>query len=157
MTTTGTATVTLPTDTQILITREFNAPRHLVYRAWTVPEMVSRWWSAGLGEVTRVDIDLRVGGRWRWVLVADGVEAAFRGEYRVLVPDERIVYTEVFEGAPGAEALNTLTLADSDGRTSLALLVQFQNQQHRDTRVAFGEVGLQKALDLLERIAVSLA
>jgi uncharacterized protein YndB with AHSA1/START domain len=68
----GTATVTLPTDDQILITREFNAPAHLVYKAWTTPELVRRWWHAKRGEVTVVEIDLRVGGAWRYVMVADG-------------------------------------------------------------------------------------
>ena len=64
-TSSGTAKVTLPADDQILITREFNAPRHLVYKAWTTPELVRRWWHAKRGEVTVAEIDLRVGGRWR--------------------------------------------------------------------------------------------
>ena len=84
------AVVTLPADNQILITREFAAPRHLVFLAWTTPELIRRWWSGGRGEVTGVEVDLRPGGRWRYVLVAeDGTEAAFRGEYREVVPDER--------------------------------------------------------------------
>jgi uncharacterized protein YndB with AHSA1/START domain len=94
MTTSGTAKVTLPTDNQILITRDFDAPRHLVYRAWTTPELVERWWSAQRGEVTSIEIDLRVGGRWRYVMTAnEGFEVAFHGEYREIVPDERIVST----------------------------------------------------------------
>jgi uncharacterized protein YndB with AHSA1/START domain len=85
------ATVTLPTDEQILITRELDAPRHLVYQAWTTPELVRRWWSGHRGEMTVAEIDLRVGGRWRYVMVADGgFEVAFHGEYREIVPDERI-------------------------------------------------------------------
>ena len=72
MTTSRTAKVTLPTDEQILITREFDAPRHLVYRAWTTPELVRRWWSGKRGEVRVAEIDLRVGGRWRYVMVANG-------------------------------------------------------------------------------------
>src|SRR6476619_1440456 len=95
VTSSGTATVTLPTDTQILIVREFDAPKHLVYRAWTTPELVRRWWSAGRGEVTTCEIDLRVGGAWRYVMLAHGeFEVAFHGEYREIVPDERIVTTE---------------------------------------------------------------
>ena len=75
VTSSGTATVTLPTDTQILITREFDAPKHLVYRAWTTPELVKRWWHANRGEVTLAEIDLRVGGMWRYVSrSADGFE-----------------------------------------------------------------------------------
>ena len=72
----GTATVTLPTDEQILITREFDAPRHLVYKAWTTPELVKRWWSGRRGAVTLAEIDLRVGGAWRYVM--DGRTAASR-------------------------------------------------------------------------------
>src|SRR5919206_1841670 len=98
---TSSATVTLPRENQILVTREFDAPRHLVYRAWTTPELVRRWWSGRRGEVTSVEIDLRVGGTWRYVMVAnEGFEVAFHGEYRELVPNERIVSTEVFEGMP---------------------------------------------------------
>jgi uncharacterized protein YndB with AHSA1/START domain len=107
----GKATVTLPTDEQILITREFEAPKDLAYRAWTEPELVRRWWGGERGEVTVVEIDLQVGGAWRCVMITgDGSEAAFRGEYREIVPNERIVSTEVYEGMPGAEALNTVTL-----------------------------------------------
>ena len=75
------AVVTLPEDTQILITREFDAPARLVYRAWTEPDLVRRWWSGDRGEVTSVDIDLRVGGAWRFVMTANaGFEVAFHGE-----------------------------------------------------------------------------
>ena len=105
VTSSGTATVTLPTDEQILITREFDAPKHLVYEAWTTPELVKRWWSGQRGEVTSAEIDLRVGGMWRYVMdAAGGFEVAFHGEYREIVPNERIVTTEVFEGMPDASA-----------------------------------------------------
>src|SRR5918911_4511948 len=109
LTRSGTAMVTLPSDTQILITREFAAPKHLVYKAWTTPELIKRWWSAKRGEVTVADVDLRVGGTWRFVMVTDdGFEVAFHGEYRELVPNERIVSTEVYEGMPDAEALDAV-------------------------------------------------
>src|SRR3982074_1327310 len=68
MTNSGTAVVTLPTDTQILITREFNAPKHLVYRAYTTPELIKRWWSGDRGDVTLAEVDLRVGGKWGYGL-----------------------------------------------------------------------------------------
>ncbi len=159
MTSSGTATVTLPTDEQILITREFDAPRHLVYRAWTTPELVTRWWSGQRGEVISAEIDLRVGGMWRWVMVAHGgFEVAFHGEYRELVPDERIVTTEVFEGMPEGEALNTLTFTEADGRTTLTLLVDHSSREHRDAHVNSGmEAGMQESMDALERVAASLA
>jgi uncharacterized protein YndB with AHSA1/START domain len=161
VTSSGTATVTLPTDEQILITREFNAPKHLVYKAWTTPELVERWWHANRGEVTIAEIDLRVGGSWRSVMVTeDGFEVAFHGEYREIVPNERIVSTEAYEGVPDADAnatLNTLTLAEADGRTTLTVLVQAPSKQVRDAIIDSGmEAGMQDAMDLLERVAVSL-
>ena len=154
----GTAVVTLPTDTQILITREFAAPKHLIYRAWTTPELIKRWWSANRGEVTLAEVDLRVGGKWRYMMIADGgLEVAFRGVYREIVPNERIVSTEVFEMVPDAEAVDTLTLTENGGRTTLTILVQHQTKEHRDMHIESGmEAGLQDALDLLEGVAISL-
>ncbi len=157
-TTRGSATVTLPTDEQILITREFAAPKHLVWTAWTTPELVRRWWSADFGEVTVAEIDLRVGGRWRYVLVtSDGFEVGFHGEYREIVPNERIVSTEVFEGMPDGQSLNTLTLTEHDGRTTLTVLVQHASNEHRDAHINSGmETGMQKVMDFLEDVAISL-
>ncbi len=154
-----TATVTLPTDEQILITREFDAPRHLVYRAWTTPELVKRWWSGGRGEVTLAEIDLRVGGTWRYVMTTaeGGFEVGFHGEYREIVPNERLVSTEVYEGMPDGEALDTLTLSEADGRTTLTILVQHDSKEARDAHINSGmESGMQDSLDLLEQVARSL-
>ncbi|HXE93457.1 MAG TPA: SRPBCC family protein [Gaiellaceae bacterium] len=161
VTSSGTATVTLPTDTQILITREFDAPKHLVYRAWTTPELVKRWWHANRGEVTLAEIDLRVGGVWRYVSRSeDGFEVGFHGEYREIVPNERLVTTEVYEGIPDADehaALDTLTLTESDGRTTLTVLVEHPTKEGRDAHINSGmEAGMQDAMDLLEEVAVSL-
>ncbi len=158
MTSSGSAVVTLPSDTQILITREFNAPRRLVYKAWTTPELIKRWWSGEQGEVTLADVDLRVGGMWRYVMVAEGgFEVAFHGEYREIVPNERIVCTEVYEGMPEGEAVNTHTFTETDGRTTLTVLVQHTSQEHRDAHINSGmEGGMQEAYDRLEQVAVSL-
>jgi uncharacterized protein YndB with AHSA1/START domain len=160
-TSSGTAVVTLPADDQILITREFNAPKHLVYKAYTTPELVGRWWTGERGRTTSIDIDLRVGGTWRYVMVANGgFEVAFHGEYQELVPNERIVSTEVFEGIPDAEehaALTTVTFTETGGRTTLQILVRHKDQADRDMHIDSGmEGGLQEALDLLEQIAVAL-
>jgi len=157
-TSSGTAVVTLPTDTQILITREFGAPKHLVYRAWTTPELIKRWWTGDRGEATIAEVDLRVGGAWRYVMVANGgFEVAFHGEYLEIIPNERIVSTEVFEGMPDAEAVNTVTFTEKDGRTTLRLLVQHTSQEHRDAQINYGmEGGMQEAMDHLEQVAVSL-
>jgi len=161
MTSKGSATVTLPTDEQILITREFDAPKHLVYKAWTTPELVRRWWSGERGEMTIAEIDLRVGGTWRYVMVAGGdLEVGFHGEFREIVPNERIVSTEVFEGVPGVpggEALNTLTLTEADGRTTLSVLVEHKTKEERDGHINSGmEGGMQESMDRLEQVAVSL-
>jgi uncharacterized protein YndB with AHSA1/START domain len=160
VTTDGTAKVTLPSDTQILITREFDAPRHLVFKAWTTPELVKRWWHANRGEVTLCEIDLRVGGKWRYVMAAAEGEVGFHGEYREIVPDERLVSTEVYEGIPDAErhaALDTLTLTEANGRTLLSILVEHPTKEGREAHINSGmEGGMQDALDLLERVAVSL-
>ena len=156
-----TATVTLPTDEQILITREFDAPKHLVFKAYTTPELVKRWWSARRGAVHTAEIDLRVGGTWRFVMTTeDGQEVGFHGEYREIVPDERIVATEIYEGVPEGDEeppLNIVTFTEVDGRTRLELLTQCPSREVRDMIVNSGmEDGLQDALDLLEAVAISL-
>ncbi len=164
VTSSGTATVTLPADEQILITRAFDAPKHLVYRAFTTPELVKRWWNAKRGEVTVAEIDLRVGGRWRYVMVAeDGSEVGFHGEYREIVPNERIVSTEIYEGMPEGVSeeegatVNTATFTEADGRTTLTILVQAANKATRDAIIDSGmEAGMQDAMDLLEEVAASL-
>jgi uncharacterized protein YndB with AHSA1/START domain len=164
VTSSGTAVVTLPTDEQILITREFDAPRDLVYRAFTTPELVKRWWHANRGEVTVAEIDLRVGGKWRYVSITpDGFEVGFHGEYLEIVPDERVVTTEIYEGLPEgvsedeAATVNTATFAEADGRTTLTILVQATSKESRDAIIESGmEAGLQDALDLLEQLALSL-
>ncbi len=163
-TSTGSAILTLPTDEQIVITREFAAPRHRVWKAWTTPELVRRWWHAKRGEVTVCEIDLRVGGKWRYVMVTpDGFEVGFHGEYRKIVPDELLVSTETYEGLPegvseeDGSTMNTATFDEVDGGTTVTLLIQAANRTSRDSIIESGmEDGLQDALDLLEEIAVSL-
>ncbi len=159
MTSNARAVVTLPSDTQILITREFDAPRNLVYRAWTTPELIKRWWAGDRGEVTSAEVDLRPGGRWRYVMTANGgFEVAFHGEYQEIVPGERIVCTEVFEGMPDAAAVSTATFTDRDGRTTLSVLVQHQSKENRDAHVNSGmEGGMQESMSHLEAVARSLA
>ena len=164
LTRSGSAVVSLPTDTEILITREFAAPKHLLYKAWTTPDLVKRWWSGHQGTMTSVEIDLRVGGRWRYVMRAnDGSEVAFHGHYREIVPNERLVTTEVYE-MPGPDApdeagapLNVVSFAESAGRTTLTLLVQCPTRELRDMILNSGmEVGMQEQLDVLEQVARQL-
>jgi uncharacterized protein YndB with AHSA1/START domain len=163
VTTSRSAKVTLPADDQILVTREFDAPKALVYKAFTTPELVRRWWHANRGEMTASEIDLRVGGTYRFAMDAQGFEVAFHGEYLEIVPGEKIVSTEVFEGLPEGvteeegRTVNTVTLAEENGRTTLTMLIQAANKTSRDAIIASGmEDGLQDALDLLEQTAQSL-
>lgn len=121
----GSAVVTTPNDTQILITRRFDAPPALVYRAWTTPELVRRWWGSDEDPLVVCDIDLRVGGTWRYVARHHSLgELGWHGTYRAITPETSLVSTEVFEGFPDAEALNTLTLSASGGVTTLTVLVE---------------------------------
>jgi uncharacterized protein YndB with AHSA1/START domain len=152
------AVLTLPTDTQIRVTREFDAPKHLVFKAYTTPELVSKWWTAKRGTITACEIDLRVGGKWRYAMNADaGFEVAFHGEYKEVVPNEKLVSTEVFEGAPGEGTVNTVTFTESAGRTTVELLIDAPSKDVRDMIISTGmEDGLQDALDLLEEVSTSL-
>jgi uncharacterized protein YndB with AHSA1/START domain len=154
-----TAVVTLPADDEILITREFDAPRELVYQAWTTPELIARWWSGDRGQVTSVEVDLRVGGNWRYVMRTDrGFEVAFHGEYQEVVPNERIVSSEVFEGAPDAPALSTVTFTETAGRTTLSILSRYPSPENRDAVIRSGmESGMQEAFDHLAQVVAALA
>ena len=149
------ARVTLPRDDQILITRDFAAPRDRVYRAYTNPELVALWWHADRGTIDSIEIDLCVGGRWRYAMTADGgFPVVFHGEYLEIVPAQKIRSTEVFEGMPAAAATSTVTFTDSPVGTTLAILVQHKNQANRDAHLRSGmEDGLQAALDHLEEVA----
>jgi uncharacterized protein YndB with AHSA1/START domain len=166
MASSGTAVVTLPTETQIVITREFDAPKHLVWRAYTTPELIQRWWSGERGEVTKAEVDLRVGGTWRYVLMAnEGFEVGFHGEFREIVPNDRIVTTEVYDTGPGSESVDesmapviTTTFTEADGRTTMTQVCDCPSAEVRDMIVESGmEAGMQESMDALERVAISLA
>jgi uncharacterized protein YndB with AHSA1/START domain len=148
-----------PTDgmfMESLITAEFDAPKDLVYKAWTTPELVERWWWGRCGKVT-AEIDLQVGGTWRYVMVTSrGDEIVAHGKYRQIVPNERIVSTAIYDvhdlepgGPRHQQTLNTLTFTEVDGRTTVTILVQAQS---KDFDVVFGMAGMPE----LEQVAVSL-
>ena len=158
---TSTAKVTTPADDQILITRDFEAPKRLVYKVWTTPELIKRWWSGGFGEVTEAEVDLRVGGRWRYVLVTPDGGCAFHGEYREVVTNERLVHTEVLE-MPGITdddaVVDTVTFAEQDGRTTLTMHVQAKDKATRDLILESGmEEGMQIGWSIAEELAIELA
>lgn len=151
----GTAVVTLPSDTEILISRVFDAPAALLFRAWTTPSLVRRWWCCDQSEWLVCDIDLRVGGRWRYVFRTEGMEVGFHGEYREIDAPHRLVSTEVFEGMPDGEALNIISFDEADGVTTMRTLVRHTCREHRDAHLNSGmETGMQIALDRLESVAV---
>ena len=158
-TTKGTAQVTLPADDEIMVTREFNAPKHLVYRAYTEADLIRRWWHAGHGEMTVCEMDCRPGGTYRFAMdTPGGFEVAFHGVIHEVVPGERIVATETYEGAPEHPADVTVTFTEAGGRTTLTMLMKHDSQTSRDMVIASGmEGGLQVALDLLEEVAAEAA
>lgn len=162
MTTERKAKVTVQGDKEILIEREFDAPARVVWEAFTRPEHVQRWWTAKRGGMEVCEIDLRVGGRWRYVMTANnGMEVGFHGEYLEIEPHHRIVSTEAYEGIPDADAnaaTNVMTLEELDGTTRMSILVTHRTREGRDMHIESGmEDGLQDALDLLEGVARSLA
>ena len=158
----GSAVVTLPSDTEILISRQFDAPAELVFEAYTTPELVKRWWGFETSEWLVCEIDLRVGGMWRYVTREEGgFEVAFHGEYRELEAPHRLVSTEVYEGAPvpdpdASGTLNIVTLDEADGVTTMTVLVQAPSQEVRDAILESGmEGGMQISYDRLEDLVRS--
>ncbi len=157
MTRHGSATVTTPSDREILITRTFDAPAERVFDAWTTPEYVRRWWGSDDAPMVECEIDLQVGGSWRYVTRGpDGTEFAWHGTYREIDRPGRLVSTEVFEGFPDAEAVNTATFTDHDGTTTLSVTVQHSSPENRDGHLNSGmEAGMQVVLDRLEDLVRS--
>jgi uncharacterized protein YndB with AHSA1/START domain len=154
----GSAVITLPSDTEILITRVFDAPAALIFKAWTTPELIKRWWGFETSEWLVCEMDLQVGGQWRYVIRDRGMEVGFHGEIRELEAPHRMVSTEVFEGFPDAGSVNTMTLDEVDGVTTMTTLIQHELQEHRDAQLASGmEGGMQVSYNRLEDVARSLA
>lgn len=147
-----------PGKHDILMTREFNAPRELVFRAFTDPTLVPKWW--GLNSTTTVvdQMDVRMGGVWRYVQrEADGSEYGFRGVYHEITSPERLVFTFEFEGMPGHVLLETVTLTERDGKTLITDSSVFQSVEDRDGMLAAGmETGAVESWDRLEALLKSL-
>jgi len=129
-------TVTTPSDREIVMTRVFDAPRDLVFEAHTSCEHMSRWWGPRKYEVSSCEMDFRPGGAWRIVLRGpDGEVPGFRGEFREIVRPERIVWTFEWEGMPGHVSVDTLTLEEQDGKTTLMSTSVFDSVEDRDGRL----------------------
>jgi len=150
----GSATVTTPSDREIRITRIFDAPAQVVFDVWTTPAYVRRWWSGDRAPLVVCEIDLRVGGAWRYVTRdAQGVELAWSGVYQEIEAPHRLVATEMFEAHPDAVAQNTWTLEERDGTTMLTVDVLHASQDNRDGHLNSGmEPGMQLALDRFETL-----
>lgn len=157
------AVFTTPADNQILITRTFAAPPTAVYQVFTEPDLISRWWAGRRGQMIDCQVDLRVGGTWRFALDAGGFEVAFRGTYREVTPDQRFVTTEIYQTGPGASdeepgAICTYAFnPDSHGGTTFTLLTEFADRITRDAVLASGmEAGAQEGYDIADRLALEL-
>lgn len=153
-----TSTLTTPSDLEIVMTRVFDAPRELVFKAHTDPALIPRWWGQR-NTTTIVDkMDVRPGGLWRYIQRdADGNEYAFNGEFREIVPPERLVYTFEFEGMPGHVVVDTLTLEDVDGKTKLTATSLFASKEDRDGMLQSGmEAGAVETWDRLAELLATL-
>ena len=153
--------VTTPSDNEIRITRLFDAPRRLVFEALTKPEHVRRWWGI-LDEgysVPVCEIDLRVGGKWRFVgRTPNGDIPAFYGEFREIVPPERVVQTECYEPFPDACSLVTMVLTEESGKTRITVTSVYPSKEVRDMVLQTGmEKGAAISYDRLEDVARELA
>jgi uncharacterized protein YndB with AHSA1/START domain len=151
----GSAVVEFPSDREVLITREFEAPIALVFDVLTKPEHVMKWGATPPDRMTECSIDLRVGGKYHSSFVTeDGTECSFRGTYLEIEPPIRTVETWLFEGWPNAEAVETMELHEVDGVTKLTWRLAFRDKAGRDHMTRFD--GQQDSLDLVEDILTSL-
>ncbi|HEX6286255.1 MAG TPA: SRPBCC family protein [Acidimicrobiia bacterium] len=155
---TGSALVTLPSDTEIRIERKFDAPAELVFDVWTIPEHVRNWWGFPEHEMTDCTIDLRVGGVYRFAAqVPDVGEVAFTGVYREIDRPRRLVATEIYEAFPDTESTNTLTLDEADGVTTMVIISSYPDMSTRDAVIESGmERGLQVSLDRADQMMARL-
>ena len=152
--------VTTPSDREIRLTRVFDAPRRLVFDAMSKPEHIKRWWGC-LAEgysVPVCEVDLRVGGVWRFVnRTPKGELVAFNGVYREIAPPERLVFTEIFEKFPDTESVVTAVYTDEGGKTRLTVTARYPSLEVRDMVIKSGmERGAAISYDRLEEVAGEL-
>jgi uncharacterized protein YndB with AHSA1/START domain len=156
----GTFRVTTPSDTDITLTRLFDAPRHLVFEAMTKPEHIRRWWG-NLGNGYRVpvcEVDFRVGGKWRFVSRHPKGDAEFYGEYREINLPHRVVFTEIYAPFPDTVSVVTADLTDENGKTRLTATSRYPSKEVRDMVLSTGmEKGAALSYDRLDEVALSLA
>lgn len=152
--------VTTPSETEIHITRLFNAPPSLVFEAMSKPEHIKRWWG-NLGDgysVPICEVDLRVGGKWRFVNRHPNGDAEFYGVYKEIDPPGRIVFTEIFAPFPDTESIVTATLTEEQGKTRLNVMSNYPSKMVRDMVLGTGmEKGAAVSYDRLDEVAMELA
>ena len=163
-TTTDKAQVTLPSEREVKVTRSFRAPKALVYRAYTEPELVRQWLLGPPGWSMPVcEMDVRVGGRyrWRWRNDEDGNEFGFTGTFREVQPAARLVHSEAYDpgtvggGYPGQDALVIVTVAEGGGTTSVTTLIDFGSKEARDAAVGTGMTdGMEQSYQLLDQLLI---
>ena len=153
------STLTLPSDREIVMERVFNAPRELVFKAYTDPNLISKWWGPRRYTTIVDKMDVRVGGVWRFVQRdAAGNEYAFNGEYREIAPPDRLSYTFEFEGMPGHVLLETVTFEEHDGQTKVTVTSLFRSAEDRDGMLQSGmEQGANESQDRLAELLGSMA
>jgi len=149
----------MPSDREIVLTRVFNAPRRLVFEAWTKPEHVMRWYGCGGATMTSCEIDLRPGGAYRFVTrLADGTEYSPSGTYRDIVPPSRIVCTERFNDDPNREALLAITFDERDGKTTMTSTALYRTAADRQAMLDIGvEKGAGETFDRLAEYLKTMA
>jgi uncharacterized protein YndB with AHSA1/START domain len=150
---------TAPDNREATATRVFDAPRELVWEAMTNPEHIKRWYGPRDTQIVSAEVDLRPGGRFRYVMLGrEGYEVAFSGTYREVVRPERVVNTWCFEHYPDAEALETATWEEQDGRTTVRLSITFQQPEHYQGWAGSGAFGgWSESLDRLGETIAELA
>jgi uncharacterized protein YndB with AHSA1/START domain len=157
-TSSATTKVTLPSDLEIQVTREFDAPRDVVYKAMTDPKLIPQWWGPRSDATTVDKMEVRPGGKWRFVATGPNGSYAFRGEYRQIVPGEKIVQTFEFEPMAGHISVETATLTDlPGGRTLFTTRSVFASKEDRDGMIQSGmESGLRETYDRLDEVLASI-
>jgi len=150
--------ITRVSDTELLLTREFDAPRELVFKAMTDPALLSRWWGPRKYRTVVDELDARPGGKWRMRNIgADGGEHAFRGEFREVVPPERVVWTFEYEPMAGHISVETMTLTERDGRTLLTVRNQFSSKEDLEGMINSGmESGARESYERLDELVAEL-
>jgi uncharacterized protein YndB with AHSA1/START domain len=160
MTNIGLLEVTTPSDREIAMTRVFNAPARLVFDAWTKPELIKRWLGVRAGWTMAVcEVDLRVGGAYRFVWRGPDMTMGMRGLYREVVRTERLVSTEVFDDPwYEGEAVDTMVLVERDGKTTVTTTVRYASREVRDAVIKSGmATGVAEGYDKLAELLASIA